>query len=106
MTRHEILGGLVQVYRRGEGRHWHCSASVDGNQHRVTTKEDDLTLAKEFAEDWYLALRGKARAGLLKRERPFVRQLTSSSRNTSSLPTDTAASDGSAELRDHIRHGP
>jgi hypothetical protein len=64
MARHELLGGLVQVYRRGEGRHWHCSASINGRQYRATTREDDLVLAKQFAEDWYLALRGKSKAGL------------------------------------------
>lgn len=71
MSSHEILGGLVQVYRRGEGRFWQCSASIDGRQFRSTTKEQDLPQAKEFAEDWYLTLRGKARAGILKTEKTF-----------------------------------
>ncbi len=71
MASHEILGGLVQVYKRG-GRFWHCSASLDGHQHRTTTKEEGLTEAKQFAEDWYLELRGKARAGLLKTEKTFA----------------------------------
>ena len=70
MARHEILGGLVQVYKRG-GKFWHCSASVDGRQHRASTKEEELPQAKQFAEDWYLTLRGKARAGLLKKEKTF-----------------------------------
>jgi integrase len=68
---HEILGGMVQVYKRGS-RFWQCSASLDGRQYRVTTKEEELPQAKQFAEDWYLGLRGKARAGLLKkREKTF-----------------------------------
>ncbi|WP_260688616.1 hypothetical protein [Rhizobium leguminosarum] len=29
-------------------------------------------LAKEFAEDWYLELRGKSRVGQLKQERTFA----------------------------------
>jgi integrase len=71
MPSHEILGGLVQVYRRG-GRFWHCSASMAGRQYRVTTKEEELPQAKQFAEDWYIGLRGKSRAGLLKkREKTF-----------------------------------
>jgi len=70
MARHEILGGLVQVYKRG-GRYWNCSASVDGKQFRSTTKEEELPQAKQAAEDWYLGLRGKARAGLLKTEKTF-----------------------------------
>jgi integrase len=70
---HEILGGLVQVYKRG-GRYWHCSASFAGKQYRSTTKEEGLTEAKQFAEDWYLELRGKARAGILKKREPTFRQ--------------------------------
>jgi integrase len=68
---HELLGGLIQVYRRGTGRYWQCSASVSGRQYRSSTGEQDLEPAKQFAEDWYLGLRGKARAGLLKTEKTF-----------------------------------
>ncbi|MEY9363875.1 integrase [Bradyrhizobium yuanmingense] len=74
MPRHELLSGLVQVYRRGDGRHWHCSASIKGRQYRVTTGEDDLALAKEFAENWYLGLRGKSQAGLLKKNEKTFKQ--------------------------------
>ena len=38
---------------------------------RSSTKEESLELAKQFAEDWYLELRGKDRAGLLKTEKTF-----------------------------------
>lgn len=69
MPSHDLLGGLVQVYKRGASRFWQCSASIDGRQYRVSTKEEDLPQAKQFAEDWYLGLRGKARAGLLKTEK-------------------------------------
>jgi len=68
---HEVLRGLIQVYRHGTGRYWQCSASIDGKQYRSTTSEQDLEPAKQFAEDWYLGLRGKARAGLLKTEKTF-----------------------------------
>jgi integrase len=72
MARHELLGGLIHVYRRETGRHWYCSASVKGRQYRTTTREDDLALAKQFAENWYLSLRGKSQAGLLnKNEKTF-----------------------------------
>lgn len=70
MASHEILGGLVQVYKRG-GKTWHCSASLKGRQYRSSTKEEGLDQAKAFAEDWYLALRGKLAAGLLKTEKTF-----------------------------------
>ena len=69
MARHQLLGGLIQVYRRG--RHYHCSASMGGRQYRTSTGEDDLILAKQFAEDWFVELRGKSRAGLLSNEKTF-----------------------------------
>lgn len=71
MARQVLFNGVVQVYRRSDSRHWHCSASVKGRQYRVTTGEDDLVLAKQFAENWYLGLRGKSQAGLLKNEKTF-----------------------------------
>nr|WP_233345977.1 phage integrase SAM-like domain-containing protein [Oceanicaulis alexandrii] len=37
----------------------------------MSTKEESLQLAKEFAEDWYLDLRGRARDGNLKNEKTF-----------------------------------
>src|ERR1700678_1873310 len=68
---HTIMGGKVHLYKRGAGDHWHCATFLKGKNHRITTKEDSLSLAKEIAEDWYLALRGKDRAGLLKTEKTF-----------------------------------
>jgi integrase len=70
MARHEILGGLVQVYKRG-GKFWQCAATVKGQQYRASTKEEGLEQAKAFAEDWFLGLRGKSAAGLLKTEKTF-----------------------------------
>jgi integrase len=70
-TNHRILSGKVQLYRRGAAGPWWCSASVGGKQRRATTKEENLALAKTVAEDWYLELRGKSRAGLLKTEKTF-----------------------------------
>lgn len=65
MESHQILSGKVQLYRRGESRVWQCAASVGGKQRRATTKRESLALASEFAEDWYLGLRGMDRAGIL-----------------------------------------
>ncbi|MGN7958104.1 hypothetical protein D3C87_1122370 [compost metagenome] len=59
MASHEILGGKVNVYRRGRLT-WHCSASLKGQQYRTSTKETGVEQAKAFAEDWYLGLRGIA----------------------------------------------
>jgi hypothetical protein len=59
---HQILNGKVQLYRRSDNRIWQCAALIGGKQRRATTKRDSLSLAPEFAEDWYLALRGKDHA--------------------------------------------
>ncbi|MDH6258410.1 site-specific integrase [Bradyrhizobium sp. BR13661] len=64
-ARHEILGGKVQLYRRGDGRFWQCSTSIGGVQHRSTTKKEELRQAEDAAEDWYLELRGKFKRGEL-----------------------------------------
>jgi integrase len=61
-TRHEILGGKVQVYRR-KGAVWQCSTTVGGKQYRATTKREELRQACDIAEDWYLELRGKFKRG-------------------------------------------
>lgn len=68
---HELMGGKVQVYKRDNSRHWQCSASIAGRQWRKTTKEESLSHAKDFAEDWYLELKGKSRAGVLKAGKTF-----------------------------------
>lgn len=68
---HSILGGKVQVYKRGSGDCWHCYTFLAGKKHRKSTKQDSLSLAKEIAEDWYFTLRGQDRAGLLKSEKTF-----------------------------------
>ncbi|MEQ9145536.1 MAG: phage integrase SAM-like domain-containing protein [Parvibaculaceae bacterium] len=69
MATHAILGGKVQVYRRSRSRFWQCAASLNGKQHRTSTKEESLAAAKDFAEDWYLELVGKSRRGELKNEK-------------------------------------
>jgi len=71
MAVHKILGGKVRLYQRPGSPCWQCAARFDGKNHRATTKEDSLSLAKEFAEDWYLTLCGKARIGELKNEKTF-----------------------------------
>jgi hypothetical protein len=68
---HTILGGKVHVYKRPNSSSWQCSSYLAGRNRRVTTKEESLSKAKEFAEDWYLQLRGKLRTGELKSEKTF-----------------------------------
>ncbi len=70
-TRHTLLDGKVQLYRRPNSPHWQCSCSVAGRQRRTTTKEESLARAKDVASDWYLSLLGKYRAGELKEGKTF-----------------------------------
>lgn len=72
MPTHTIMGGKVHVYKRENSRYWQCSTYLAGRNRRVSTKEDSLSHAKEFAEDWYLELRGKNRIGQLKDEKTFA----------------------------------
>jgi integrase len=62
---HTILGGKVHVYKRTNSSIWQCATYLAGKNRRTTSKEDGLSKAKEFAEDWYLRLRGKLRDGEL-----------------------------------------
>src|SRR5271157_6072007 len=68
---HTILGGKVYVYKRPNSSLWQCSSYFAGRNRRTSTKEESLSKAKEIAEDWYLQLRGKLRAGEIKNEKTF-----------------------------------
>ncbi len=68
---HELMGGKVHVYRRENSNCWQCSTYLDGKNWRVSTKEASLAHAKDFAQDWYLGLMGKSRAGQLKIGKTF-----------------------------------
>jgi integrase len=69
--KHTILGGKVHVYKRERSSVWQCSTYLEGKNRRVSTKEESLAKAKEFAEDWYLGLRGKKARGELLSEHTF-----------------------------------
>lgn len=69
---HTILGGKVHVYKRDDdSRYWQCASYLAGKNRRESTKEESLAKAKDFAEDWYLGLRGKIRDGALITEKTF-----------------------------------
>ncbi len=68
---HKILGGEVNVYKRENSRFWQCSTFLAGKNRRTSTKTDSLAHAKDFAEDWYLELKGKARHGEIKSGKTF-----------------------------------
>ncbi len=53
---HSFMDGKVHVYRRDNSRFWQCSTYLDGRNYRVSTKEETLTMAKEFAREWYMAV--------------------------------------------------
>lgn len=69
--KHTIMGGKVHVYRRENSRNWQCSTYMNSKDRRTSTRTDSLSLAKDFAEDWYLGLREKKRSGNLKDEKTF-----------------------------------
>jgi integrase len=60
---HELMGGQLHVYKRENSRFWQCATFLKGRNHRTSTKEEGLAQAKDFAEDWYLELKGKVRRG-------------------------------------------
>src|ERR1700680_5200059 len=68
---HDLIGGKLHVYKRENSDAWQCSTYLAGKNHRVSTKEESLARAKDFAEDWYLELKGKFRAGELKTGKGF-----------------------------------
>src|ERR1700761_6292096 len=69
---HTMFDDRVQIYRRPGGKVWHCSTRVGGVRFRATTKEEDISRAKDYVEEWYLGLRGQLRAGaIVKKENSF-----------------------------------
>ena len=74
--KHSLMGGKLHVYRRENSGQWQCSAYLAGKNHRVSTKTDSLAHAKQFAEDWYLTLRGKVARGEVKAEKTFKEAAT------------------------------
>ena len=90
MTAHTMFDGKLQVYRRADGRVWQCAARVGGQRFRESTKEEDLDRAKDFAEEWYLDLRGKTRRGeIIKKERSFAEAAEQYLREVRVLATTT-----------------
>ena len=71
MAKHTLMGGKLHIYKRENSSYWQCSSFVDGKNHRITTKEDSLSKAKDIAEDWYLELMGKHKRGELLNDIPF-----------------------------------
>ncbi len=56
MEKHSIIDNKVHVYKRDNSRYWQCSTYMNGRNHRVSTQEENLRLAKEFGKEWYIAV--------------------------------------------------
>ncbi len=69
--KHELMGGKLHVYRRENSGYWQCSTYLAGKNWRVSTKEESLAHAKDFAQDWFLGLMGKSRAGMIRAGKTF-----------------------------------
>jgi integrase len=63
---HELMGGKLHLYKRDNSRYWQASTYLAGKNRRVSTKQDSFAHAKDIAEDWFLDLKVRARAGELK----------------------------------------
>lgn len=70
--KHALMDGRLHLYKRPNSTKWQCSTYLAGKNRRESTGQEILAHAKEFAEDWYLNLRGMARAGVLKSGKSFA----------------------------------
>ena len=61
----DLMGGKLQIYQRAANRFWQARTSIGGAQRQFSTKREALDQASKVAEDWYLTLHGKFRAGVL-----------------------------------------
>ena len=100
---HTIMGGKLHVYKRPDSTLWQCSTYLRARTAASRTKEDSLSHAKDFAEDWYLELRGKSRAGELKSEKTFREAAEQFERNTRSSPRASAARNTSQATSDRLQ---
>jgi integrase len=73
MSTIDLMDGKVQIYQRGNSRFWQARTSVGGMQRQISTKRERLDEASKIAEDWYLTLQGKLRAGVLDTSPTFKR---------------------------------
>jgi len=64
-SRHQLMGGALNLYKRENSPYWQCSTYLDGRNRRKSTQTGDLHAARNVAEDWYLEQRGKQRLGAL-----------------------------------------
>jgi integrase len=71
MADHVLKGGALHLYKRENSSHWQSSTYLAGKNRRVSTREESLERAKDFAEDWYLRLKDSSRRGEINNEKTF-----------------------------------
>lgn len=101
IEKHTILGEKVHIYRRENSRFWQCATFLNGKNHRFSSKQESLQLAKDVAEDWYLTLRGKHSRGELKNEKTFS---FASEQFLKEFEADTMGERNPKCLTNHQRH--
>lgn len=60
-----LFDGKVRLYKRPHSEFWQCSTYLAGKNRRVSTYQKTLADAKQRAEEWYIEIRGKQKAGVL-----------------------------------------
>ncbi len=53
---HTLMDGKVHVYKRDNSKYWQCSTYLNGRNHRKSTKHKTLSMAMEYAREWYMAV--------------------------------------------------
>ncbi len=61
----DLMGGKLQLCQKPSSRFWQARTSIDGTQRQFSTKRESLDQASKVAEDWYVTLHAKFRAGVL-----------------------------------------
>ena len=56
-----LMDGRLHLYRRPNSRFWRCSTYLLGRNFRVSTEQESIPLAKEFAVEWYMEVYAAAK---------------------------------------------
>ncbi|WP_316176356.1 hypothetical protein [Bradyrhizobium sp. SZCCHNRI1073] len=77
VERYDLMGGKCYIYKRSaDSKFWQVAAFVSNRNHRGSTKLEGFSAAKQFAEEWYLELRGKHIRGELGKLAPVNAEKT------------------------------
>jgi len=49
-AKHTTMGGEVGLYKRPRSTYWQCATYLAGRNWRKSTKESEISKAKDFAE--------------------------------------------------------